>query len=99
MHKILLVLYVLFGLVAGCFIGMGNHAGLIHAVLPGLIFGALLALPLLRDRSWRMAAVLIVCSLIGTFASTAFPEDGAVKRFCMDQTNLVIHAGSFRLGK
>jgi peptidoglycan/LPS O-acetylase OafA/YrhL len=98
MDKILFALYVLFGLVAGCFIGMGNYTGLSGAILPGLIIGALVAGPCIRNRDWRMAAVLGVCGLVGCLAATTFPDNSPVKRFCREQTNLVIHAGSYNLG-
>ena len=99
MNKVSLALYAAFALFAGCFIGMGNFSGLSGALLPGIIAGALVAGPCVRNRNWRLAAAILVCTLFGCLASTAIPDNSAVKRFCNDQSNLVIHAGSYHLGK
>jgi ABC-type uncharacterized transport system permease subunit len=98
MNKVLFAVYAVFGLATGCFIGMGNGAGIAGAVLPGLIIGALLAIPSIHERSWNLAGVLVACALVGSLAATAFPDNSPVKRFCHDQTNLVVHVGSYQLG-
>jgi hypothetical protein len=98
MKKISFALYAVFGLVAGCFVGMGNFAGLSGAVLPGLIAGAVIAIPCLRSRNWSLSGLLVVCTLVGSFAATTVPDNNQVKRFCREQSNLVIKAGSFHLG-
>lgn len=98
MNKFLSVILAVFGLIAGCFIGMGNHAGLLGAVLPGLIVGVLVAGPSIRERRWRIAGLLAVCGFVGCLSAVAFPDSNPVKRFCHEQTNLVIHVGSYQLG-
>lgn len=86
------------GLLAGCFIGIGNHAGLVGAIVPGLILGAIMALFCVRKRDWTKAGALAVCALVGSVIATTLPENGSVKHFCMSQSNLYVHVGSYQLG-
>jgi hypothetical protein len=98
MNKIMFAVYAVFGFVAGSFIGMGNFAGLSGAILPGLIAGVVIAIPCLRNRSWRLAGLLVACSLVGSIVSTTLPDSSQIKSFCREQSNLVIKMGSFHLG-
>jgi len=98
MNKILFALMALFGLGAGLFIGMGNFEGFAGAIIPGIIIGALVSIPSIRERSWPSVATLIVCGLLGSVAASALPDSNGVKQFCRQQTNLFIHVGHYQLG-
>jgi hypothetical protein len=98
MTIVLVILLALFGLGAGFFIGCGNTAGALGAIAPGVIAGLLLAIPMLRDRQWAGAAVIVVCSLIGSLACSQVSESNGLKRWAHTQKNLVIRCGSYKLG-
>jgi hypothetical protein len=99
MNILLVVFLALFGIGAGLFIGCGNFAGALGAIAPGVIAGLLLAIPMLRERQWAGAAVIVVCTLIGSIISSQVSDTNATKRWARSQTNLHIKVGSYELGK
>ncbi|HEY9776401.1 MAG TPA: hypothetical protein V6C81_21750 [Planktothrix sp.] len=93
------VLYAVFAIAAGLFLGVGNYHGLTGAILPGLIGGLLLSLPSFRDRSHKMAAVIVVGALVGSLAATFVPDGNNIKQLLRTQSNLHIKVGSYELGR
>jgi hypothetical protein len=98
MDIVLIIVLALFGIGAGFFIGCGNYGGALGAILPGVIAGALLAIPMLRDRQFAAAAVIVACSLVGSLIASQVGDSNGVKTYLRNQKNLTIRAGSYRLG-
>jgi hypothetical protein len=99
MKTIYVVLLALFGVAAGLFLGMGNHHGLLGAILPGLLGGLLLSIPLVRERDRKSTGVLIACVLVGSFVAALVPDSNNVKQYCRNQTGLHIRVGGYELGR
>ena len=98
MKTIYVVLLALFGVAGGLFLGMGNHHGLLGAILPGLLGGLVLSIPLVRDRDRKSTGVLIACFLVGSFAAALVPDNNSVKQYCRNQSGLHIRVGSYSSG-
>jgi len=99
MHILLIIGLALFGVIAGLFLGAGNYSGLKGSLLPGLMAGLLIAIPCIRESNWLTAALLAGFALVGSVIATLVSDRNRLKRFCREQRNLVIHCGSYRLGR
>ena len=99
MDVLLVIVLACFGIGAGLFLGMGNHNGFLHALFPGLIGGALLAIPAWRDHDSRSAVILISCVVVGSLAAAALPDTNGLKQFCRNQKSLHIKVFSYELGR
>lgn len=98
MTWILRALLAVLGLGGGFFIGCGNRGGWLGAILTGLIAGLLFSIPMLRDRQFAAAAVIVVCSLLGSIVSSQVSDGNSIKMYLRNQTALTIRVGSYHLG-
>jgi hypothetical protein len=102
MDTILLNFLACFGLAAGFFIGSGNRAGIVGAIVSGLLLGLLLDVPFLRDGSGTTASTLLLfaSTTLGAFIVNFISDDNVLKRRCRDQKSLKIRIGAYyRLGR
>lgn len=99
MHIVLIVLMTVFGATAGFFLGAGNYGGFRGAIIPGIVAGLLVSVPMLREGNWRFAAGIVGCALVGSIVCTYVPGGNSLKRLCREQTGLVFHLGSYKLGR
>lgn len=92
-------LYGLLIAVAGIFIGCGNHSGLPGAIITGLIFGLIAAIPCFRDHFMPGVAITLAGALVGCIIANYLPDSGAVKRLANEQSSLHIKVFSYELGR
>ncbi|MDZ4834055.1 MAG: hypothetical protein SGJ27_09790 [Candidatus Melainabacteria bacterium] len=98
MDTFFLVLMGLFALAAGFGLGAGNYHGIVGAIIPGIFAGLLAAIPVIRERQWTLAAIMIGAAVIGSVACALSSNNNGVKKFCRTQSNLYIRVGPYQLG-
>jgi hypothetical protein len=96
---IYLLILMAFAFTGGLLLGCGNYARLGGAIIPGLVAGLLISGQLLSEHEWLASALLVASALVGSIASVYLPAENRVKRFCREQSSLVIEAGSYKLGR
>lgn len=95
MNTILLIFIGLFALAAGFGLGAGNYHGILGAIIPGLLAGVLAAIPAIRERQWTIAAIMIGAAFVGAILCAFTSDNNRVKKFCRNQSNLVIRIGPY----
>ncbi len=98
MNTLLVVFIALFALSAGFGLGAGNYKGLIGAIIPGIAAGLLAAIPAIHESEWTIALVMVGAAIVGSLICSLTSDQNRIKRFCRNQSNLVIRAGSYKLG-
>lgn len=98
MNTILLIFMGLFALAAGFGLGSGNYHGFLGAIIPGICAGILAAIPAIRERQWTVAGIMVGCAVVGSIFCAFTSDDNGIKKFCRNQSNLVIRCGSYKLG-
>ncbi len=97
------ILYVAFfialGWAAGMFVGTGNFQGYFGALLPGIIVGLFVSIPMIRAHMWPQVGIVVACALIGALVTAALPDTSGFKRFCREQSNLHVQVGPYQFGR
>jgi uncharacterized membrane protein YeaQ/YmgE (transglycosylase-associated protein family) len=90
--------YGLLILAAGIFIGCGNQGGLLGALITGVIFGLIAAIPCFRENYTTGVAVTVVAAIVGCTIATLLPADSGIRRMSQNQSMLHIKVFSYELG-
>ena len=90
--------FAVFAAAAGFGLGAGNYKGILGAIIPGAIAGLLAAIPLLREQEYGMSALMVAAGIVGAIVCSLVADTNRLKRFLRNQSNLVISAGSYKLG-
>jgi len=98
MNFLLLTVLAAFGFTAGTFLGSGNYQGLIGALIPGIVAGLFVSVPSLREQDWSSVGLLVSFAILGSAICAQLSDQNALKRVCREQTFLVVHLGSYKLG-
>ncbi len=99
MNIVYVIFFAAFGLACGMFAGAGNYKGYLGALLPGIIVGLLVSIPMIRQHLWPQAGAIVVCALLGSLVTAALPDSNGFKRFSREQSNLHVRVGSYQLGR
>ena len=98
MNTILIILMGLFALAAGFGLGAGNYQGFLGAIIPGICAGVLAAIPAIRERQWTVAGIMVGAAVVVSIICAFTSDSNGLKKFCRNQSNLVIRVGSYKLG-
>jgi Na+/proline symporter len=99
MFIICLILLACFGAFGGMYIGAGNRAGLIGAIVCGAVTGLLLNIPFLPDGDRLSNVVLFTGAVAGAIIVNYMDECNWLKRRLLDQKKLRINLGKYyRIG-
>lgn len=99
MDILLYIFLIAFSAGAGAFIGCGNRQGMRGSLIPGLVIGLIISIPMLRDAAYFDAALMTGCALVGSIIASLLPDANRFKRFSREQSGLKLRVGSFKLGK
>lgn len=96
---ILMGFLAVFSTAAIMLLACGNKSGVIGALLTGVVGGALIAIPMLREHLWFEASFMVAFGTAGAFIGTYLPETHRIKKFMREQSKLRVSCGKyFHLG-
>ncbi|MBS1994193.1 MAG: hypothetical protein JSS83_26965 [Cyanobacteria bacterium SZAS LIN-3] len=99
MYIFCLIFLAAFGVVGGMFIGAGNRAGIVCALVCGTVTGLLLNAPFFLDGDRPSNVVLFLAAVAGAVAIKFVADEHPLKKFFREQKGLRVDLGArYRIG-
>lgn len=99
MDTVVVILFGALALVGGLFLGTGNYGSLLGVIVPGLLAGFVASFHFMNRTNWKLCVLLFAIGLVGSIGAYLLPDGNWIKRLGREQKSLVIHLGSYKLGK